>query len=76
MTVYIKLKACCLDVEVCSWNKAYNVQKDGRQATEKLRENYEGSGEVNKRVAWAMEKIDNAHLTIKHTYSFENFSTV
>ena len=37
------------------------MHKDGQQATVNLRENYEGSDEVNKRVAWERANIDNAH---------------
>ena len=52
MTVYTKLKACCLDVEGWSWIKVFDAHKYGRQATTNLCEHYEGSSEVNKCVAW------------------------
>jgi hypothetical protein len=76
MTVYAELKACCLDGEGWAWIKAYDRNKDGREATANLRAHYEGDGEVNKRVAWATANIANAHYTSEHTYSFERFSTV
>ena len=50
MAVYTKLKAFFLDGKGWSWIKAFDVQKYDWQATEKLREHYEGEGEVNKRV--------------------------
>ena len=76
MNVYTKLMACLLYVKSWSWIKAYDTQKDGRQATENLREHYEGAGEGNKHVAWATENMDNYHFTSKNTYSFEKFSTI
>ena len=68
MTVYTKIKACFLDGEGWSLIKAYNDHKDGQQATSNLREDCEGFGEVNKRVAWATKNIYNTHFTRKHTY--------
>ena len=68
MNVYTKLKFCCLYREGCSCIKAYNSQKDLRQATANLRENYEVTDEVNKHVAWATAYIDNTHFTSKHNY--------
>ena len=76
MDVFTNLKACCLDDEGWSWIKFFDAQEDGRQTTANLREHYEGAGEVNKRVAWEMENIDNSHFASKHTYSFEKISTV
>ena len=52
MVFYSDLKACCLDGEVPSWIKLFDAQKDVKQSTTNLRENYEGAGEFNKRVAW------------------------
>ena len=71
-----KLKACLLDEKGWSWNKSYDAQEYVRRATANLHEHYEGAGEVNKRVVWATENIENAHSMSKHTYSFEKFSTV
>ena len=51
MTVYAELKACCLDGDDWAWIKAYDANKNGREATANLRAHYEGDGEVNKRVA-------------------------
>ena len=62
ISVYVKLKAYFLDGEDSSWIKDFDTQKDGRQATAKLRENYEGDGEFNKHVSWATANIDNAHF--------------
>ena len=68
MTVYTKIKDYWLDGEDWSWIKEYNAQKDILQATSNLRDNYEGSGEFNKRVAWEMANIDNAQFMSEHTY--------
>ena len=48
MTVYAELKACCLDGDGWAWIKAYDANKNGREATVNLRAHYEGDGEVNK----------------------------
>ena len=51
ITVYTKLKDCCLDGKGWEWIKAYDAQKDVQHSTAKLREHYEGVSEFNKRVA-------------------------
>ena len=66
MAVYTKVKACCLDGEVWSYIKAYNVQKYVQQETANLREHYEGAVEFNKHVTWATVNIDNAHFMSEH----------
>ena len=43
----------------------FDAHKDGRQATARLYEHYEGEGKVNKCVAWATENIDNTIFTSK-----------
>ena len=76
MVVYNNLNDCCLDGKGWLCIKDFDAQKYLRQATANLHENYEGSGKVNKRVVWSMDNIDNAHFTIKHTFSFEKLLTV
>ena len=76
MTVYAKLKACCVDGDGWAWIKQYDRQKNGREVTANRRAHYECDGEVDKRVAWATANIMNAHYTSEHTFSFERFSTV
>ena len=69
MTVYTKLKACCLDDKGWSWIKVCYAQKVGQQATENFREHYESAVEANKCVARIMANIHNVHFT-KQTYIF------
>ena len=40
-----------------------------------LREHYEVTVELNKRVAWASDAIANSHYKSEHTFYFEKFLT-
>ena len=51
MAVYTNLKFNCLDGEGWSCIKSFDAQKDDKQATENLHDNYEGISECNKSVA-------------------------
>ena len=68
MAVYTNLNTCCLDSKGWLWIKTFDVQKDGLHTTSNLRESYEGDNEVNKRVSWATENIDNNNFTSKHIF--------
>ena len=62
ITVYTKINAGFLDVEVWLWIKVYATYNDVQQATTNLRNNYEGAGGVNKCVSWATETLTTLTL--------------
>ena len=49
--------------------------KNGRMAFEALRQHYDGPGQVEKRLAYAYNILNNTHYNLERQHSFESFVT-
>jgi hypothetical protein len=58
-----------------TWISSHENTKNGRMAFEALRQHYDGPGQVEKRLAYAYNILNNTHYKSERQYSFESFVT-
>jgi hypothetical protein len=75
-TIYRKLKAFPIDLPGWAWIKPHYTAENGRAAYMAWTEHYSGKGELNKRMAMAMSKLENLHYKNKRSMSFERCTKI
>ena len=63
------------DTPAWTWISKFETAKNGKGAMEALRAHYDGPGEVEKRLSYAYNEIENAHYRSERTFSFEKYVT-
>jgi uncharacterized membrane protein YgcG len=58
-----------------TWISSHESTKNGKAAFETLRQHYDGPGQVEKRLAYAYNILNNTHYKSERQYNFESFVT-
>jgi len=69
--VYSMLKAACVKSDAWTWIQDHDRSGDGRAAWFALVNHYDGTGELNKRLARAKEEISRLHYRNESVFPFE-----
>ena len=73
--VYSMLKAACIQTDAWAWIQGHDATYDGRKAWLALVGHYNGTAELNRRVARANNEIDKLHYKDGRLFSFEKYAT-
>jgi hypothetical protein len=58
-----------------TWISSHESSKNGKAAFEALRQHYDGPGQVEKRLAYAYNILNNTHYRSERQYNFESYVT-
>ena len=68
-------KQLVADTQNWDWIKSVNRSQDGRAAMTMLRTHFDGTGEVEKRIAHANNAMENLHHTKESIFLFRSYVT-
>jgi len=73
--VFTLLKQSVIGTLAWTWIEKFDKKQDGRKAMQKLREHYDGPGEVEKKRAAAKYRLDRLHYKDEPSLAFEKYVT-
>ncbi len=73
--VWNELQIIMANTPTWTWISKFEGRKDGCGAMKKLRDHYDGPGEVEKRISYAKRELKTAHYRSEKTFTFEKYAT-